>query len=72
LVGYAAAITVNATFGFTFAFSGDINSNGHYGFAVEEKGEAAIQQEVYSEEASAPSQEIHKRGNKFATWLLGK
>jgi hypothetical protein len=70
---YALAITGNATFGFTFAFSGDINSNDHYSFVVEGKGGAAIQQEVSSEGVSTPSQEIRKRGtNKFATWLLGK
>lgn len=73
MVAYALAITVNATFGFTFTFSSDINSNDLYSVTLEGKGEATIQQEVSSEVASVTSQDNQGRSvNIFTSWLLGK
>jgi hypothetical protein len=66
-------MTVNATFGFTFALTSDINSNDLYSFALEGKGEATMQLEASSEVASVPSQDNQKRSNNmFTLWLLGK
>lgn len=66
-------MTVNVTFGFTFALTSDINSNDLYSFTVEGKGEATMKLEASSEVTSVTSQDDQKRRtNKFTIWLLGK